>query len=432
MRWYPAGMAAIRPFRGLRYRADAGSLDSLVAPPYDVLSPAERDGYSVRNPYNVVHLTLPEHKPDDRSKFVKYARSAALLSEWRREGILDAEGTPAFYRYSQSFQIPHTPEALTRTAVIALIKTEPYEKGVVLPHEQTFPKHKEDRLRILEATRAHLECIFGLYEDPAGDLHRALVAAPSAGVVETKSDEGVHHRLEPITDSVAIQGLTEAMADRKVWIADGHHRYETACTFRAALGDRDGLVPEDFMMMALSSMSDPGLVLLPTHRILGKLPVPHDELLRRLGTLFELEPHHSSHLVPELDKAADGDRRTFALAMEGGDGYVLREKDPAATMAHLEGEGSEALRNLDVTVLHRVILEKLLGVAGLDGIAYTRDANEAIREVDQGAGAAFLMNPPTVEDMRVIALGGEKMPQKSTYYFPKILSGLVLWSLNDF
>src|SRR5579862_6511134 len=164
-------MATIRPFRGLRYPLKAGALENLTAPPYDVLSPAQRDEYAARSPFNVVHLTLPESHADDRSKFVKYARSSALLAEWRREALLAPEPEPAFYRYNQWFQIPNAPDRFDRTALLALIKTEPYEKGIVFPHEQTFPKHKEDRLRILEATRAHLECIFGLFEDADRAIH---------------------------------------------------------------------------------------------------------------------------------------------------------------------------------------------------------------------------------------------------------------------
>src|SRR5689334_15332815 len=179
-------MAAIRPFQGLRYSAEAGSLGVLTAPPYDVISEEERVSFSLRSPHNIVHLTLPEQRSDDRSKFVKYARSAAELAEWRRDGTLLLEEKPAIYRYVQKFHLPHFGQ-LTRTSIIALIKTEPYENGVVLPHEQTFPKHKEDRLRILEATRAHLECIFGLFEDTDSHIHNAILKSPVQSAVETVS-----------------------------------------------------------------------------------------------------------------------------------------------------------------------------------------------------------------------------------------------------
>ncbi len=404
----------------------------MTAPPYDVLSPAQRDEYAARSPYNIVHLTLPEAKTDDRSKYVKYARSSAELAEWRRNDVLLPEGEPAFYRYVQTFMIPYTQEQVVRTAVIALIKTEPYESGVVLPHEETFPKHKEDRLRILEATRAHLECIYGLFEDPDQSVYRAISEAVAGTPVETTSDDGVEHLLEPITDESACRKLAEMLADKKVWIADGHHRYETARTFREMQGERDGLIAEDFMMMALSSMSDPGLVLLPTHRILSTMPITGEELVAKLSTVFDVKETHSSRVMTEIEQIAANGGKALGLALEGGRGYTLTVRDVTGLTAMIPGNFSPELKSLDVTILHSIILEQLAGVRGYDAISYTRDPNEATRLADEGAAAAFLMNPPSVEDMRSIALGGEKMPQKSTYYYPKILSGLVLWSLNDF
>ncbi|MCW5943095.1 MAG: DUF1015 domain-containing protein [Fimbriimonadaceae bacterium] len=422
-------MAEVRPFRGLRYR-DAGPIEELVAPPYDVLTSAERDALAEKSSHNIVHLTLPLAQPDDRSKYVKYARSSAGLAEWRRSGYLALEDRPVFYRNVQTFGIPGTPERFRRTALITLIKVEPYEKGVVLPHEQTFPKHKEDRLRLLEATRTHLECIYGLFEDPDGGVFRCIDGAPSAALHDFATEDGVRHELFAVESADACAAIQQGIADKKVWIADGHHRYETACNFRAALGERDGAVPEDFMMMALSSMSDPGLVLLPTHRILQKGAVSVEDIVTRLEVDFERRDVANATLWDEVAQR-DGAPGVFGVALPGGKGALLTARDFPSIVASVEG-GSELLRGLDVSILHRVVLERRLGIAGLDGIAYTRDPAEAIRSVDDGASAAFLMNPPTVDQMRRIALGGEKMPQKSTYYYPKLLSGLVVWSLNDF
>lgn len=425
-------MAVVRPFLGLRYAERAGAIEHLVAPPYDVMTPAERDGYAVRSPYNVVHLTLPESHQDDRSKYVKYARSAARLAEWRRDGVLEVESRPALYRYTQTFRTAPGGDDYVRTSVIALIKCEPYETGTVLPHERTFPKHKEDRLRILEATRAHLEEIFGLYEDPDGRIHHTLRNAAVGPAVQVTSDDGVKHEFEPILDEETIYDLVNELAEKKVWIADGHHRYETAVNFRAALGEQEGEVPEDYLPIALCSMSDPGLVLLPTHRVVGRIPYSHQEILQRLGQAFDIEETHSSRLPLELDRAAETGVRMIGLVLEGGLGFLLTPKDETTLLDGIDTESSADLRGLDVTILHSLIFERLLGLTGTDDITYTRSSLEAIRMVDQGAGAAFLMNPPSVEDMRRIALGGERMPQKSTYYFPKIQSGLVMWSLNDF
>jgi uncharacterized protein (DUF1015 family) len=431
-------MAEIRAFRGLRYTAEAGLIGALTAPPYDVLSATERDEYAARNAHNIVHLTLPEGSKDDRSQFVRYTRSAAALAEWRKEGALALEAQPAIYRYTQQFSLdPFLPESerkgaanlLERTSFIALLKVEPYSAGIVLPHEQTFPKHKEDRLRLLEATNSHLECIFGLYEDPSGDLLETLKQSPSAETIATTSDDGVFQKLEPIYDPAALTALVDGLASRKVWIADGHHRYETALGFRESKGPHGERIAEDYLMMAFSSLSDPGLVLLPTHRIVSGLNLTADQLREILSPEFELRSVSSEALVSDL-AATPG---AFGLALPG-ESLLLVPKDLAKLRSLGSSTGSEALRALDVSVLHGAILESMLGIKGTDKLAYTRDPAEALSapSTEGGLKVSFLMNPPTVDDMRTIALGGEKMPQKSTYYFPKILSGLVLWSLRDF
>jgi uncharacterized protein (DUF1015 family) len=286
-------------------------------------------------------------------------------------------------------------------------------------------------LRILEATRAHLECIFGLYEDPDGTVLDAISRAPVGSTVSAEAD-GIEHVLEPIVDADVLNTVTTLLQDKKVWIADGHHRYETALAFREALGERDGPVPEDYMMMALSSMSDPGLVLLPTHRIVSNLKLSREQVLGKLGEVFDIHETHSTRAYELLLQAGAEGRRAFAVCFEGGLGYYLTPKDDAALVGMVDTDGTEDLKSLDVTLLHRVVFEKLLGIKGLDDVSYTRDHVEAMRLADMGNGVAFMMNPPSVDDMKHIALGGEKMPQKSTFYFPKLASGLVLWSLNDF
>ena len=222
------------------------------------------------------------------------------------------------------------------------------------------------------------------------------------------------------------------LADKKVWIADGHHRYETACTFRAQLGERDGLVAEDFMMMALGSMADPGLVLLPTHRMLKRMPGTVEELKAKLAAHFDLSPLPNGELMAAIEAVEREGGRAFGAALPGGEGLVARVRNLTQLGTLVEGDASKRLKELDVTLLHEIIFGQLLGLTGHDFFDYTRDPAEAVAAVDNGSPAAFLMNPPTVADMKDIALGGEKMPQKSTFYYPKILSGLVLWSLNDF
>lgn len=422
----------VRPFYGLRFTEQAGDIAQLVAPPYDVISAEDRAKLAAQSPYNTVHVTLPEGDSDDRSKFVKYARSAATLADWRREGIMARESEPTLYRYSQRFTVPGSNEVHERTQIMALLKVEPYENGVVLPHEQTFPKHKEDRLRILEATRSHLECIYGLFEDPGRTIHDHITNAPVAQSIDFTTEDGVGQKLELIQDTDALRVITQSLADRKVWIADGHHRYETAVHFRSLQPASNDLIPEDFMMMALSSMSDPGLVILPTHRIVKKMPVREQELDNVMQSRFNVRKMPNGRLLEELSSLSTPGSRVFGIALPSGMGLLCVLDQPENALRWIEGPESERLKTLDVSILHRVIFEQMLGLSGLDFFSYTRDPDEAIQSVKDGADAAFLMNPPSVEDMRVIALGQEKMPQKSTYYYPKLLSGLVMWSLADF
>lgn len=425
-------MATIRPFRGLRYSAAAGDPHQLVAPPYDVISPEQREALAAQSPHNVVFLTLPEQMPDDRSKFVKYARSASRLEAWRREGILARDEEPSYYRYTQTFAMPGSGETFSRMALITTIKVEPYEKGVVLPHEQTFPKHKEDRLRVLEATRAHLECIYGLFEDDDQAAFHLIQSAPAEAVLDVTDPDGVRHQVERISDPEVNCQIAGALLPKKVWIADGHHRYETALAFREMQGPREGDVAEDYMMMALTSISDPGLSLLPTHRILKTMPLPGSELKAKMAEHFEVSDCPNREIPQLLKSRSAAGARVFGVALPGGNGFVARVADASSIARQIDGEGSARLKELDVSILHRFIFEKLLGLTGHDFFGYTRLDQEALDAVENGAPASFLMNPPTVDDMRWIAVGGEKMPQKSTYYYPKIMSGLVVWSLNDY
>ncbi len=425
-------MATLRPFRGLRYTPEAGNLKNLVAPPYDVISPQYREDLASRSPYNYVHLTLPEGQPDDRSQFVKYTRSAALLAEWRRSHILVPEGQPAFYKYVQTFPLPGIATPFVRTALLTLLKVEPYEKGIVLPHERTFPKHKADRLHLLEATRTHLESIFGLYEDPGHKIHNLVSQSTAGAGVEVLGDDGVHNRLEPIVEPEAVQAIESAFLPQKVWIADGHHRYETALGFRQSLGEHADLIPEDFLVIALTSIEDPGLVLLPTHRMAPKLPMTQAEAKAKLETVFTLDSIDPEMAMALMEQEKAAGNPTLAVVFSGGESYLLKIKNHSLALSLMGDEGSKELRGLDVSLLHRVVLGSLLDLPSPDQVQYTRSEEEAINLAKSGSmSASFLMQPPTVDDMRTLALQGEKMPQKSTYYYPKILSGLTAWSLSD-
>jgi uncharacterized protein (DUF1015 family) len=424
-------MATIRPFHGLRYSDQAGSLADLTAPPYDVISSQMREELGSKSQNNIVMVTLPEQQEGDRSKFIKYARSAQRLQQWRDEGVMEADESPCLYRYTQVFEVPGTGEVCTRTKLITLIKLEKYENNVVLPHERTFPKHKEDRMRILEATRSHVECIFGLFEDNDGSIHQKIASSEATLAGETKTDDGITHKLELISDEAEIAEIQSKIGPSRVWIADGHHRYETALSFREALGDRDEEVAEDYMMMALTSISDPGLVLLPTHRILKKMPISGDELKAKMAEHFEINDCPNSELMARIEAEEAAGRRAFGVALPGGNGFTAAVDSIEGLASQAEIEGGANLKNLDVSILHGFIFAKLLGLTGHDFFGYTRSEEEAVEAVEGDSPAAFLMNPPTVHNMREVAADGDFMPQKSTYYYPKLLSGLVVWQLKD-
>jgi uncharacterized protein (DUF1015 family) len=279
------------------------------------------------------------------------------------------------------------------------------------------------------ATRAHLECIFGLFEDQGGDIFKTLKKADIQAGVDVTTDDGVRHLIELIKDDATCKQLSGMLADKKVWIADGHHRFETACTFRGMQGDKEGLIAEDFMMMALSSMSDPGLALLPTHRTIKGMPLDAALITAKLSEAFNLKEVPNDKMY---DAVVAGGDHTFGITLKGGKGLLATLKDPAKIDTLVVGDAGHKLKALDVTILHNLIFEQLLGIKGLDLVGYTRNPEEAMNATQEGCDASFIMNPPTVEDMRQIALGGEKMPQKSTFYYPKILSGLVVWSLANF
>jgi len=363
VRW-PA-MAQVKPFSALRYdTARAGPLEDLVAPPYDVIGPAEREQYLARSPYNVVRLTLPDSEE----------QAARDLSSWRENGVLTTE-EPAFWALSQDYVGPDG-VARTRTGAVVSLKIEPYEKGVVLPHERTHRGPKEGRLRLLRATQTQLEPIFLLYEG------RTPFTVP-AGEPVLEVDGTRAWRLED-------DRLGEAFADRRLLIADGHHRYETALAYHEEMGTQ----ASGYMMVVLVSLEDPGLTIFPTHRVFRE---PPPDLLA--GEQRD-DPESALQELQELERG-----RAAVVVYDG------------RTELALDGAGE-----LDVQLVDRL---------GQDGLSYTADWREAVRAVDEGeAAVAVLMRPTRIEDVFEVAARGETMPQKSTYFYPKLVSGLLFHPLD--
>lgn len=416
-------MAHIAPFRGKRYVLP--ELRQCVAPPYDVITPPEREQLR-QFIYNITHLTLPD----------RYDRAGSLWQNWQEQGILPADPLPAMYLLEQHFTHPITGSACRRLALVCLMALEEYDSGIVLPHENTQAKAKEDRLQLLRVTQANLEPIYGLVE---GELFPVLDNLTRAApvVAEVEYTDGLH-RLYRVDNAETLEQLTALVAPARVWIADGHHRYETCLQYRrerrAAEGNPQTSQPYDWLMVALTSFEDPGVVILPTHRVL--VSASDDALARlpeRLAEWFDLHPCTPQE-GPELLRQGIS-RRGFAVVQSGDRAFTAWLKPNFAPETLVPGEHSPVYRQLDVTLLQTLVLEPLFGMTQhhlerAEGIRYTRNEREAIRWVSSGeAKVAFLLNPPTVLEMRDVALAGEKMPPKSTYFYPKLLSGLVMRAL---
>ncbi len=435
-------MADVRPFRALRYDpAVAGDPSRLIAPPYDVIGVEEQRRLYAASPYNIVRLEYGEERPGDAPGRDRYARAAEDLRRWRQEGALVFDQQPRFYLYEQEFS--HQGRR-RRRALMAIVRLEPWDSGVVLPHERTLPKPKEDRLRLLRAVRANVSPVFGLYRDRAALGELAEPQGPPLLVAKTPDDQ-IHRLFEVPPDRE--NDIRSALAERAIYIADGHHRYETALAYRderRAQAERwTGEEPENFVLMALVAADDPGLVVLPTHRLLHPPVVPHD-LIPRLSRFFDIEDvtpksWDGTALLRLLSRLAAAGRETVAfgvLGLEEQRYHLLRLISFEAVDALLPADKPVVWRRLDVAVLQHVVLRACLGidegaVAAGEVVSYTEDADQARIAVERGrARLAFLLNPTPVEQILAVADAGERMPQKSTYFYPKMATGLALYPFD--
>ena len=424
----------LEPFRALTFnQARVGSLDHVVAPPYDLIDRMRQEELYARSPFNVVRLEL-NREPNP------YGAAAATLAQWIEARVIELTPRPSIYFYTQRFEVGG--QRMVRNGMIVRIRLEEFKDGRILPHERTFPKAKEDRLRLLTATRVNVSPIFGLY--PLGDMAlEALLAevATRAPMIEVTDDLGIANEVRAIDKVREIGIVQRALADARVLIADGHHRYETALEYRrrrrAAEGDPAAAQPYDYAMMTLVACDDPGLVILPTYRVARRLdPETIASFDARAEQFFAIEQFSS----PDTMRAALAKAGQGALAVALGGERVklrlLRLKDPRA-MDEAMPQAPQAVRRLDVSVLHALVLERIFGITpeqikagGL--VEYTIDALGALEGVGPGsASGAFLMNPPAVSDVEAIADAGAVMPEKSTYFYPKLLTGLVLNPLDD-
>lgn len=429
-------MARIRPFSGLRYDLErAGDVADLLAPPYDVVDARARREIGARSDYNCIHVILPEGEGAQ-----KYQYGAARFRRLVDEALV-RDPEPGFYVYHQRFEVEG--RTYTRKGFVGLVELTPFGEGPVLPHERTLAGPKQDRLDLMRACDAHLELVFALFSDPERAWEGALEGQLGAPVLDCEY-EGAHHTLYRVADASACARLAAALADSNLYIADGHHRYETMCAFGRELEAAGREEVARFGMIYLSNLDDDGLVVLPTHRLVhGLADVDLDAVLRSVG------PHFEAKEIPLPDDVADL-RETLARAGEGGaafglarpgDGrmHVLTLRDDFSPTAAGLGELAPALQRLDVTLLHELVLERALGItkaaqAAKTNLAYCKSSEAALEVARKGDGETQLccfMNPARVHDVVAVCDSGEVMPQKSTFFFPKIPTGLVFHDLSS-
>lgn len=438
-------MPKIQAFRGLRYNlAQVGSLSNCIAPPYDVVDSQLQDHLYNLSPFNFLRLELNRPEAEDEDENAVYQRAARIYRSWKNEGILQAEPDPAIYVYHQEFDIGG--KKFNRRGFMARVELQRFGEGNIYPHEQTHAKAKDDRLRLTRATQANLSQIFGLYPDDENAIQE-LLESKIVGVqgVEATDHLGVVHRMWPISDVKTIQQVSALIETKDMFVADGHHRYETACNFRDELNAQSPLPkshPANFVLTMLVSMNDPGLIVLPTHRLLTGVPsFTTEELTKRLSPCFDCEivgrsPENAGAVWAEMERLDE--QLIMALYSKASDEWIRisAKQEAADRMAEIAKEHSSDWQGLGVAVLHRLVFEDLLGLQNMPKPTYVHLVKEVIAglngqlEGNLDYPLAAMVMPATIDHIRAVSLHQERMPAKSTYFYPKLVSGLVVHPLT--
>jgi uncharacterized protein (DUF1015 family) len=437
-------MPQTAPFAALRYDLDhVDSLSDVIAPPYDVIDPELQDRLYKRHPANVIRVILNRVEPGDQGD-ERYARAAKFVEQWKKEGVLKRDQRPAFYVYHQQFE--HDGRQVLRRGFMARVRLQPFGEGNIYPHEETHPKAKVDRLKLTTATRQNNSQIFGIYPDPQNEIIEMLdQACRGLSPVEATDHLGVRHLMWTVTDEGVIAKVSKLIEDRPMFVADGHHRYETACNYRQQLIGQQGPLsadhPANFVMTMLVGMSDPGMIVLPTHRLLRGTPrFTSRQIIERLQGTFDCRVLtgglDATHEAWQAMEQAD-EQGLIALYATGDEAWVLARagKGAQARMSVLASEQSEDWRGLGVSLLHRLVIDELLGCKGHSKPTYVHAVDELIEGMrGQGSHAesdsdepytlAALVMPAKLQHVEAISLHKERMPAKSTYFYPKLLSGL--------
>jgi uncharacterized protein (DUF1015 family) len=448
-------MALVEPFRAYRYNPSLAPFEKVLTQPYDKITPARQEEYYAEDPHNLIAIEKGRTYKEDSAQNNVYIRAAASLNSWIAEHVIRQDSAPAFYAYSQEYEVPGMALRRTRRGFIGAGKLEDYSANVIFRHEHTLSGPKADRLELLRHTRTHTGQLFMLYSDPQRRVDAVLEEAQSslAPATELTDEYGVIHRLSLITEPNRISSMQNAMADQKLVIADGHHRYETSLNFRNECRSLAGKLIEDapyeFSMMTFINTRSEGLTILPTHRVVANLRDFSWSSVRRY-----LEPWFSTEVLPfdgpaerpastakflQRLAAAKSQRAIGVYPLPEGDkcAFYLLTLRPEADIAQILPGLSPLQRKLDVVLLHQGILEPALGitphaVASEANLSYEREAAAALKAVDNGAAQiAFLLNPVDVDLVVTVASAGEVMPQKSTDFYPKLLSGITMYRIPE-
>jgi len=433
-------MPEIQAFRAVRYNlGHVGSLSDVVAPPYDVISPEMQDELYKKHPCNVVRLILTRQEPGDDEADNRYTRARDFLKTWQKQGVLFTEADPALYVYHQKFS--YAGAEYNRRGFMCRLRLSRFGEGKVFPHEETHSAAKQDRLMLTTTCKANLSQVFGLYPDATCEAQNLLEdAAAAITPLEATDHLGVVSRMWPVTNPEVIAAVSEVMGPKPIFIADGHPRYEPACNYRDHIAQMGLLTPDhpaNFVLMMCVAMEDPGLAVMPTHRLFTGVPsLTAKELVARLGDCFEVKlsgkgPESATAAWEEIE--TEGDQGTIGLYTAKDDRWLLARLTDAGTarMAEAAKEHGEAWRSLGVSILHRLIVETLLGVKDMPKPNYVHLVDEVVEGLKAGGyPLAAVVMPATVDDIRQISMSGERMPAKSTYFYPKLLSGLVIHPLE--
>ncbi len=426
-------MATIRSFQGLRYNPKRVKIGLVTAPPYDVISPKEQQAFYDLDERNVVRLILGQEFPLDDSSHNRYTRSREFLESWQKEKVLIQEKEPAIYVYQQEFAHPETKKKIKRLSFLCALKVEEFGKGKVYPHEATLKGPKADRLKLISTTRANLSAVYGLYNDNKNAVRKNLLpVTKKKALFAFKDKQNVSHKVWPVTDKNKIQKITKLFKTKDIFIADGHHRYETAFNYSRSL-KKGSVSPNEkdnagHILIAMSAFEDPGLAMFPTHRLLMNSPkFDLDKVIKKLSQVFEIEAYDINKLEKRLNKVSKKEQ-CLGIYSEG-EAYLIKISNTQLFKKKAPKGKSKEWQKLSASVASELVIKPIFKINEKNKekhLVYTHFFQESVDLVDSGdAQCAVILPPTSIEEMKKICKLKQRMPQKSTYFYPKLASGVV-------